>query len=80
MLAEGVGVALPLCTPVVITEGEISGAEVPGELVHAETMAETRTATMAQLTAASLALAAVPSGIKRTFMQPPYMPSGRPYR
>jgi hypothetical protein len=73
----GEALALPVCTPVVITDGcDIDGA-VPGELVHAATVAETRTVRAAQLTAVSFALAAVPGAIMRTFMKPPYMPGGR---
>jgi hypothetical protein len=78
----GDGVAVALCTPVDEADGvEIVGCSEPGELlVHAETVAETRTAKVAQLTAVSLAPAAVPGRLMRTFMKPPYMPGGRPYR
>jgi len=71
---------LGLCTPVVITDGEISGTVEPGEVVHAHTVAETRTARIAQLTAADLALAAVAVLIMRTFMTPPYLPGRRSNR
>ena len=74
-----------LCSPVDIADGVgIVGAVEPGEVVHAETAAETRTAKVTQLTAVSLALAAaaavagVPGVLLRAFMKPPYMPGGRP--
>jgi hypothetical protein len=78
-----VGEAFPVlvCVPVDIGDaGGIDGAVEPEELVHAEMAVKTRAAKMAQLTAVSLALTAVPVAIKRTFMKPPYMPGGRPYR
>jgi hypothetical protein len=68
-----------LCTPVAITDGGISGVE-PGELVHAQTVAETRTVKIAQLTALEPAPNAVLGLIMRTFMTPPYMPGRQSYR
>jgi hypothetical protein len=69
-----------LCEDVdVPDDDEISGAVEPPELVHAEMVVETRSVKVTQVTAVSLALAVVP-GVWRTFMKPPYMPGGRPYR
>jgi hypothetical protein len=48
--------------------------------VHPQISAETRVAKVTLLTAVSLALAAVPGVIMRTFMKPPYMRGARPYR
>ena len=64
------------CTPV---DGEMSGAVEPGELVQPDTTAAARTAKVAQLTAVTFALAAVPCVIMR-LTKPPYMPGGGPYR
>jgi hypothetical protein len=56
-------------------EGEggvnIAGCVVDGVPVHAETVAETRTVKVAQLTAVSFALPAVLRLVLRTFMKPP---------
>ena len=56
-------------------EGEdgvnIAGCVVAGEPVQAETVAETRTVKVAQLTAVSFALPAVLRLVLRTFMKPP---------
>jgi hypothetical protein len=80
-LTVGDAFSVPVCVPVDIGDaGGIDGAVEPAELVHAEMAVKTRAAKRAQLTAVSLALAAVPVAIKRTFMKPPYMPGGRPYR
>jgi hypothetical protein len=49
----------------------IAGCVDDGELVHAETVAETRTVKVAQLTAVSFAPPAVPRPVLRTFMKPP---------
>jgi hypothetical protein len=43
--------------------------------VHAETVTETRIVKVAQLTAVSLALPAVPGVVLRTFIKPPLCPS-----
>jgi hypothetical protein len=73
-------VAVPVCDAVDVADGEkIDGAVLLGELKHPETSVETRIAKITQLTV-RLALADVPAGIMRTFMTPPYMPGGRPYR
>jgi hypothetical protein len=71
-----VAFALPLCTPDATIDGCVIDGLAPGVLVHAATVAETRTVKAAQLTAVSVPLAAVPAAIKRTFMMPPYMPGG----
>lgn len=63
-----------LCTPVAITDGGTLGTVGPGELVHAQTAAETRTVKIAQLAALGSALNTVLGSIMRTFMTPPYMP------
>jgi hypothetical protein len=76
-LAVGVceAFAVPLFRLVDEDDGEnIAGAVGDGELVHAETVVETRTIKVAQLTTVSLALFAVPGVVMRTFMKPPYMP------
>jgi hypothetical protein len=49
----------------------IAGCVDDGEFVHAETVAETRTVKVAQLTAVSFAPPAVPRPVLRTFMKPP---------
>jgi len=72
--ADAEDFAVGVCTPVAIIDGDISGAVEPGELVHAHTVTETRAVKIAQLTAAGLALDAVPWLIMRTFMTPPYLP------
>jgi hypothetical protein len=83
-VAVAESLAVPVACGVVDIDGDagvkIAGDVGPGELVHAETAAETRTVKVTQLTAVSLALAAVPGGIIRTFMKPPYIPGGRLYR
>jgi hypothetical protein len=87
-LAAGLeaALALLLCVPVdvavdVAVAEYMAGAVLDEVLVHPETVAETRTAAMTQLTAASLAPLAVPEVVMRTFMKPPYMPGGeRSYR
>lgn len=71
---------MPLWIPVAMADGAIFGAVEPGEVEQADSAVETRTVTMAQPTAAGLATATVPWAKMRTFMKPPYMPVGRPYR
>jgi hypothetical protein len=59
--------------PVEVDDGEnIAGAVEDGEFVQAETVAQTRTIKVAQLTAVRLALFAVPGVVMRTFMKSPY--------
>jgi hypothetical protein len=73
----GEGFAVLLLRLVDVDDGEnIAGAvgDEDGEPVHADTVAETRTIKVAQLTAVSLALFAVPGVVMRTFMKP-HMPS-----
>jgi hypothetical protein len=78
--AEEFALAL-VCTPV---DMPVDGVKIAGcvepELVHPHTVAETRTVRIAQLTALSRTLEAVPGGIMRTFMTPPYIPWRRSYR
>lgn len=77
----GEAFALPVCVLVDVCVGEkIAGAGLPEELEHAQISAGTRIAKVAPPTAVSLALAAVPVVIMRTFMKPPYMRAARPYR
>lgn len=78
--AEDLALAV-VCTPVDIpVDGEKIAGCVEPEVVHPHTVAETRTVKIAQLTALSRALGAVPDGIMRTFMTPPYIPMRRSYR
>jgi hypothetical protein len=75
---EVFGVPVLKCVDVDVGDGEnIAGTGDAGELVHAETVAETRTIKVAQLTTVSLALRAVPGAVMRTFIKPPYTPGGR---
>ena len=70
----GVFVSEVLGDDVVTVGVGIFGAVVP-ELVHAETVAETRTVKVAQLTTVSLTLPAVPEAVLRTFIRPPLCPA-----
>jgi hypothetical protein len=63
------------CADVVAVEVGIFGAVDDPELVHAETVAETRTVKVAQLTTVSLTLPAVPGAVLRTFIKPPLCPA-----
>ena len=75
---DSVGVAVgvpPVPGDVVVgVDVGIFGAVGP-ELVHAETVAETRTVKVAQLTTVSLTLPAVPEAVLRTFIKPPLCPA-----
>ena len=71
-----VGVFVPPvlgCSVVTVGVG-IFGAVGP-ELVHAETVAETRIVKVAQLTTVSLTPPAVPGVVLRTFIKPPLCPA-----
>lgn len=72
-VAVGDAVAVPVCVPGAVEDGEkIAGAvgdEEGEEFVHAETAAETRTVKVAQLTAVILAEPAVPGAAMRTFIE-----------
>ena len=70
----GVFVSEVLGDDVVTVGVGIFGAVVP-ELVHAETVAETRTVKVAQLTTVSLTLTVVPEAVLRTFIKPPLCPA-----
>jgi hypothetical protein len=71
----GEAVAAPVFRRVDAGDGEnIAGSE-DEELVHAETVAKTKTVKVAQLTTVSLAPPAVPRGVMRTFMKPPLCPA-----
>ena len=59
------------CADAVEDGVNIAGCVDDGELVHAETVAETSTVKVAQLTAVSFAPPAVPRLVLRTFMKPP---------
>jgi hypothetical protein len=79
-VVPGEALAVPVCVLVDVAGVKIAGAVLPGELVHAQISAEARIAKVALCMAVSLALAAVPGVIMRTFMKPPYMRAARPYR
>jgi hypothetical protein len=72
-----VGVSEPADAPLLgCAVAEEAGVNIAGcvddvELVHAETVAETSTVKVAQLTAVSFAPPAVPRLVLRTFMKPP---------
>lgn len=76
-VADGEVFGVPVLKCVDVGDGENIAGTDDAELVHAETVAETRTIKVAQLTTVSLALRAVPGVVMRTFIQPPYMPGGR---